>query len=82
MVRGPRKPLEEMTNGEIIGEIVAFAVIGGFIIAACIVFAIQGGLSVFSIVYNAIGVLLVATVLGFSLPPAVAELRRRRKKDR
>src|SRR5437879_3044553 len=80
MFCGPRKPLTEMTNREIISSIVAFAVIGGFIIIACIVSAMRSSGSVVLVVWNAIGMLFVATILACSVPQAVAELRRRRGK--
>jgi len=78
MFGGPRKPLSEMTNREIVSSIVAFAVIGGSIIIACIVSAVRHGGTVF-FVWNGIGVLFVTTILARSIPQAVAELRRRRE---
>ena len=77
MFHGPRKPLNQMTNREIISSIVAFVLIGGFIITVCILLAVRSG-SLLSVIWNAIGVIFVVTILVSCVPRAVAELRRRR----
>jgi hypothetical protein len=80
MFHGRGKPLEQMTNREIISAIVGFAVVGGFLIITSIVSAWRSGFSeMFSFVWSATGAVFVTTILARCIPPAVMELRRRRK---
>jgi|GEM_PF-4066604 len=75
---GRRKSLEQMSRKEIISSLIAFVLICGFIISACAAAAIRDQ-SVLSIAWNAVGIIVAASVLTSYLPRALHELCARRR---
>lgn len=79
MFGGPTKPLQQMTNREIISSIVVFVLVGGFLIVMNFRLLIIGG-NWFSIAWGVIGTIFVAMVLLGCIPRGVLELWRRRQR--
>jgi len=79
MFGGPRKPLAECSNREIIIAIIVFVIVGSFIIVATLSTALPGG-NLFTDIWGIGGAAFVATIVGGSVWSGATELRRRRKR--
>jgi len=74
------KPLQQMTNREIVSSIVVFMLVGGFLIGMNIRLMIIGG-NWFSITWGVIGSIFVTMILLGCIPRGVLELWRRRQRN-
>ena len=74
-----KKPLDHMTNREIVSAIVALILIGGLVVAAAIMMAVRN-CNLFSIIWVALSVIVVMTVFLRQIASGIRELRRRKHK--
>jgi len=79
MFSGPGKPLDKMTNREIISTLVAFILGCGIIITACVLKTVKRGGLLLTIWNGAIAI-FAAALLSITIPPAIRELWRRKHK--